>query len=120
MNGNTRRVAIYVLLALGALILSSTESMAQKRPGSIREFLLQYKGKEIQILDKTGGVEQFASTESNKAYTLVLNDVLSDHIIVTRATESDKRTFLYPISVIRRIIFMYDDRPYQKILLEMY
>ncbi len=120
MNGYTRRTALYILLALGALILGTADSMAQKRPGSIREFLLQYKGREIQILDKTGGTEQFTSAESNKTYTLTLNDVLSDHIIVTRNTDTDKRTFLYPISVIRRIIYMYDDRPYQKILLEMY
>jgi hypothetical protein len=93
---------------------------AQRRPPSLREFLSQYKGKEIQISDKTGGTEQYTTGDPSKAYTLTLNDVLADYIVVTRETATDKRTFVYPMSVIRRIIYLYDGKPYDKILLEMY
>jgi hypothetical protein len=110
-------------LAVAALALSVCplhQATAQKRPPSFREFLLQYKGKEIQISDKTGGTEQFTAGDPSKAYTLTLNDVLTDYIIVSRTTSTDKRTFVYPISVIRRVIYMFDGRPFDKILLEMY
>jgi hypothetical protein len=110
-------------LVLAALILSPCthqQAQAQKRPPSLREFLLQYKGKEIQISDKTGGNEQFTAGDPAKAYTLTLNDVLNDYIVVSRTTTTDKRSFVYPISVIRRVIFMFDGKPFDKILLEMY
>jgi len=109
------------LLAFVLVVLIPTgEAAAQKRPPSIREFLLQYRGKEVQIVDKTGGAEQFIAGDPSKSYTLTLNDVLNDYIVVSRATQTDKRTFVYPIAIIRRIIFQFDGKPYDKILLEMY
>jgi hypothetical protein len=102
------------------LLAPGSECEAQKRPVQLREFLLQYRGKEVQIVDKTGGAEQFTSGDPTKAYSLTLNDVESDYIVVSRNTATDKRTFIYPISVIRRIIYQYDGKPYDKILLEMY
>lgn len=115
----------HALLIAGAILcllclIPSGNALSQKRPPSVREFLAQYKGKEIQILDKTGGTEQFAGGDPTKSYTLTLNDVQNDYIVVTRSTSTDKRTFIYPLSVIRRIIFQFDGRPYEKILLEMY
>ena len=109
---------------LGALALlllfPGSECAAQKRPAQLRDFLLQYRGKEVQILDKTGGTEQFTTGDPTKAYTLTLNDVESDYIVVSRSTTTDKRTFIYPLAVIRRIIYQYDGKPYDRILLELY
>jgi hypothetical protein len=102
------------------LVITGSDSAAQKRPAQLREFLLQYRGKEVQIIDKTGGTEQFTAGDPAKAYTLTLNDVESDYIVVTRGTATDKRTFIYPLTVIRRIIYQYDGKPYDRILLEMY
>ena len=109
-------------------LMPGSECAAQKRPGQLRDFLLQFKGKEIQIIDNTGGTEQYASggTEQyasgdpSKAYTLTLNEVESDYFVVSRNTATDKRTFIYPMSVIRRIIYKFDSKPYDRILLEMY
>ena len=110
-----------LLIAFALIILvPAGEATAQKRPPSLREFLLQYKGKEVQIVDKTGGAEQFVAGDPSKSYTLTLNDVLNDYIVVTRNTVTDKRSFVYPMSIIRRIIFQFDGKPYDKILLEMY
>jgi hypothetical protein len=86
----------------------------------MKDFLLQYKGRDIQIMDKTGGSEQFVGGDPNKTYVLTLVDVQNDHIVVARNTPTDRRMFVYPISVIRRIIFAYDGKPYQMILVEMY
>lgn len=97
-----------------------SECAAQKRPGQLRDFLLQFKGKEIQIIDNTGGTEQYASGDPSKSYTLTLNEVESDYFVVSRNTATDKRTFIYPMSVIRRIIYKFDSKPYDRILLEMY
>ena len=110
------------LLGLLSFLFLATvsECAAQKRPAQLLEFLLQYRGKEVQIVDKTGGTEQFTSGDPTKAYTLVLNEVESDYIVVSRNTATDKRTFIYPLSVIRRVIYQYDGKPYERILLEMY
>jgi hypothetical protein len=102
------------------LLVPVSECAAQKHPAQLREFLLQYKGKDVQIIDKTGGTEQFTAGDPAKAYTLTLNDVESDYIVVSRNTATDKRTFVYPLTVIRRIIYQFDSKPYEKILLEMY
>lgn len=120
-----RMLRVFPALVLqGAFVLlflvPGADCAAQKHPTQLRDFLLQYKGREIQIVDKTGGTEQFNSGDPTKTYTLLLNDVESDYIIVTRNTSTDKRTFVYPISVIRRIIYEFDGKPYDRILLEMY
>jgi len=115
------RCSAAALVAFTWLVLNpSGEAFAQKHPPSFRDFLQQYRGKEIQISDNTGGTEQFTTGDPAKAYTLTLNDVQNDYIVVTRSTPTDKRTFIYPISVIRRVIYLFDGKPYEKILLEMY
>jgi hypothetical protein len=110
------------LLAAGTLFVlsSGSDAFAQKRPPTIHEFLLQYKGREVQIIDRTGGVEQFTAGDPTKTYTLLLVDVLDDYFVVARDTSTDKRSFVYPISVIRRIIYQFAGKPYDKILLELY
>jgi len=111
--------AVSVLL-LALLSMSAGDALAQRRPAAFRDFLLQYKGREVLMMDKTGGVEQFTSGEASKAYTVFLNDVLEDYFVISRQTDNDKRTFAYPMSTIRRIIYLYDGKPYQKIVIEMY
>jgi hypothetical protein len=118
-------VRLFLALALtGAfallLLFPGSECAAQRRPGQLRDFLLQFKGKEVQIIDNTGGTEQFSSGDPSMSYTLTLNEVESDYVVVSRNTATDKRTFIYPLTVIRRIIYKYDGKPYDKILLEMY
>ena len=102
------------------LLIPGSECAAQKRPAQLRDFLLQYRGKEVQIIDNTGGTEQFASGDPSRTYTLTLNEVESDYIVVSRNTSTDKRTFIYPLTIIRRIIYKYEGKPYDRILLEMY
>ncbi len=117
---NLKRVPLLWLLVVGGMLPGSADAIAQKRPPTLKDFLLQYKGKEIQIMDRTGGTEQFVAGDPTKTYVLTLVEVQEDYIIVSRNTTSDKRVFVYPISVIRRIIFAYDWKPYQMILLELY
>lgn len=114
------RSLVSLLLLPLLLTLAVAEGVAQRRPATLRDFLLQYKGKEVQIMDRTGGTEQFVAGDPTKTYVLTLVDVQTDYIVAARNTASDKRDFVYPISVIRRIIFAYDWKPYQMILIEMY
>jgi hypothetical protein len=114
------RIITLAILCATWLAVAPSPASAQKRPATMREFLLQYRGKEINIVDRTGGNEQFVSGNAAKAYVLILVDVGTDHFIVSRDSATDKRTFLYPISLIRRIIYLYDGKPYDRIVLEMY
>ena len=111
----------FLILSLAALLVAvAPQALAQRRPPTMREFLSQYRGREVLIMDKTGGVEQFVGGEAAKAYTVVLVDVQSDYMVVSRDAENDRRSFVYPLSIIRRIIFAFDNKPYQKIVIEMY
>jgi hypothetical protein len=107
----THRLSILAAVLVGLAELSNPADLAgqTRRPPTLREFLLQYKGREVLIIDKTTGVEQF-----------VAGDPQSDYMVVTRNTEQDKRSFVYPLSVIRRIIYLFDGKPYDKIVIEMY
>jgi hypothetical protein len=122
MRNHPTHHGVRLVLLAAVLCACSVLSMAQQRgnPATLHEFLNQFKGKEVLIIDKTGGQEQFTSGESSKAYLLTLRDVQVDYIVVSRNIESDKRTFIYPLSVIRRIIYQYDNKPYQQIVIEMY
>lgn len=115
------RHSVLPIVLLAALFTPfSQASFAQQTPPTIRQFLIQHVGQEVLMMDRTGGVEQFVGGEAAKAYTLVLESVMDDYIVVRRATQTDKRYFMYPLSVIRRIIFAYAGKPYKKIVLEMY
>lgn len=120
MHNQQHRAGWIVLGILCACTLVGSEAAAQKKPPSLREFLLQYKGRDVLMMDKTGGVEQFTGGEAAKAYTVRMDDVLQDYFVVTRDSDTDKRSFVYPMSVLRRVIYLYDGKPYQKIVLEMY
>ncbi len=117
----TRAVCPLLLILASVLLLVGPNTLlAQKKSSTLREFLLQYKGKDVLVMDKTGGIDQFTSGDASKSYTVMLVDVLNDYIVVSRDSDTDKRTFAYPLSIIRRVIFLYDGKPYQKIVLEMY
>ena len=120
MTGVLARWPVFVATLTLVLFSLSGEALAQKHPPTLREFRLQYKGREVQIVDKTGWAEQFATCDPSKTYTLFLNDVQNDYIVVSRGTQTDKRTFIYPVAIIRRVIFQFDGKPYDKILIEMY
>jgi hypothetical protein len=118
----THRLSILAAVLVGLAELSNPADLAgqTRRPPTLREFLLQYKGREVLIIDKTTGVEQFVAGDPSKAYSVTLVDLQSDYMVVTRNTEQDKRSFVYPLSVIRRIIYLFDGKPYDKIVIEMY
>lgn len=117
LSRNVVRLGVMLLLACAP---GAGEALAQRTPPSLREFLLQYRGREILMMDNTGGVEQFTGGEAEKSYAVRLDDVLIDYFVVTRDSDTDKRSFVYPMSVIKRVIYLYDGKPYQKIVIEMY
>jgi hypothetical protein len=115
-----RRSVLFIVLLAAVISFLAETSFAQQTPSTLRLFLLDHVGEDILMMDRTGGVEQFVGGEASKAYTLVLESVKDDYIVVRRTTQTDKRSFIYPMSVIRRVIFAYDRKPYKKIVLEMY
>ena len=109
------------VLAIAAMVgiiflLPSSQVWSQKGPTTLREFLARYTGKEILLLDKTSNTIQFAEPDSAHLYVVVLDEIRDDAMIVHRATESDKRTFSYPIADIRRITYLFNKRPYRRIV----
>ncbi|MGB2959264.1 MAG: hypothetical protein WBD30_10290 [Bacteroidota bacterium] len=117
---SARRSVLPIILLAALLSLLGETSIAQQTPSNLHLFLLEHVGQEVLMMDRTGGGEQFVGGEASKAYAVILDSVKDDYIVVRRATQSDKRSFIYPMSVIRRIIFAYDRKPYKKIVLEMY
>jgi SpoU rRNA methylase family enzyme len=110
--------ALFLLMPF--LMLTPVGSSAQSGPASFREFLAQYTGKEILLIDKIAENIEFFDKDSTTKYIFVLDEVVDDMIVIHRSTASDKRSMVFPIEDIRRITFLFGGRPYQRIVIETY
>jgi len=110
---------VFALFVIAALF-PPPSTLAQTRPPEFREFLSQYTGKEILLIDMSSDSLQFFDADSTQRFVVVLDKVGNDLLIVHRGTGSDKRSFAYPIADIRRITYLFGGRPYRRIVVEMF
>jgi hypothetical protein len=113
-------VRLFAGLLLIALLVFHGEGRAQESPSRHRATLLRYVGQEVLVVDTTGGIPQFQSTDALQLFRLTLDAVRRDYIMVSRNTEGDKRTFIYPLVRIRRVTTASAGVPLRPILIEMY
>jgi hypothetical protein len=102
------------------LLAVSTRGAAQQAPATIREFLSGYRGREILLLDKTANALQFADSDSTSRYVVVLDEVDTDTFVVHRGSSDHRNSYTYSLAAIRRITYLFDGRPYRRILVESY
>ena len=107
-------IALCLLLALAG----STRAAAQQAPASLRDFLSQYRGREILLLDKTSGTIQFDDPDSTIRFVVVLDNVDDDTFVIHRGPRGN--SCAYSLAAIRRITFLFNGRPYPRILVESY
>lgn len=113
-----RRTALFlILLAAGPL---RPAAVAQKKPADFRSFLSQYTGREILLITISSDSLQFVDADSTQRFVVVLDEIGNDVLLVHRATGTDRRSFAYPISEIRRITYLFGGRPYKRIVVEMF
>jgi hypothetical protein len=93
---------------------------AQESSEDQRSVLSAYTGQQVLVVDTTSGTEQFHHQDALLLYRVTLQEVNRDYIIVTRNVEGDKRSFLYPLSVVRRVVTRMNGRPMRPIVIEMY
>jgi hypothetical protein len=113
-----RRTAFVLFLFAAGLSLPA--GLAQNRPPEFRDFLSQYTGKEILLINISSDSLQFFDADSTQRFVVVLDQVGNDVLIVHRSTGTDKRSFAYPIADIRRITYLFGGRSYRRIVVEMY
>ena len=111
---------LILLVCIFSAGLSPQNARGQNRPAQFREFLSQYAGKEILLINMSSDSLQFADADSTTQYVVVLDQVGSDLMIVHRSTGADKRSFTYPLADIRRITYLFGGRPYKRIVVEMF
>ena len=114
---------LQILFCLGlstCLLLISGHLEAQSTSQIQRELLSSYMGQEVLVVDTTSGTEQFHHQDALLLYKVTLDDVRRDYIIVTRDIEGDKRSFLYPLSLVKRVVTKMNGRPLRPIVIEMY
>jgi hypothetical protein len=109
-----------LLLLAAAILLASTPAESQVGQLAMMDTLSAYVGQEVLVVDTTSGQEQFHHSDATLVYRLTLRDVRSEFILVSRNVEADKRYFLYPLRVVRRITTIMNGRPVRPIVLEMY
>lgn len=111
-------------LAFGLVLLASAGfapgASAQGVPSRYRAALLPFVGQEVLVVDTTSGTTQFHHDDALLVYRLTLNAVQKDYIIVSRNVEGDKRAFVYPLSVIRRVTTARGGVPLRPIVIELY
>lgn len=128
---NNRREACFgpaspvrlTLLAGAAIILFAAASpltLAQPKPlpPTFEEFLQQYVGKEILLLDGSPDLEQTDEADSMQRYVAVLESVSEQGIVVRRNKANDKRSLSYSLANIHRITYLFNARRYRRIVVE--
>ena len=110
------RFCILLLLLIGG----ERSAVAQKLPGTFREFLAQQSGKEILLVTMLGDSLQYDGADSTERYVVVLDGVTGDFFTVHRTTQGDRRSFVFPIADIRRITYLWGGRPYRRVLVETF
>jgi hypothetical protein len=106
--------------AVLGLLLAFPFARARTDDGDIQRTLSAYVGQEVLVIDTTSGAEQFQDPDATLLYRVTLTDVQSDYFVVTRNVEGDKRSFVYPLAMVRRIITRRDGKPLHPIVLELY
>lgn len=110
-----RRGGILLLILGIPLLLQGQEGQERKRKA-----LLEFVGQEVLVVDSTSGERQFLHQDARLLYRVTLVAVMQDHLVVAREIEGDKRAFVYPLSVIRRLVTKSDNRPLRPIVIEMF
>ena len=118
VEGGTRRVSLFWALLLFAVSAAPHHAAARGNPATMREFLSRFAGKEILIVNLLEENLQFDDADSLTRYVVVLDSVASEHMTVHRAAGSDRRSFEYPLAEIRRITYLFDGKPYPRIVIE--
>ena len=120
MTKNLTSHNLFCLCLFAFLLLIPAGLKAQSSTQIQRELLAGYTGQQVLVVDTTSGTEQFHHQDALLLYRVTLVDVRGDYIIVTRDVEGDKRSFLYPLSVVRRVVTKMNGRPLRPIVIEMY
>jgi hypothetical protein len=107
----------FLLLATGFL---RPNARAQNHPHQFREFLSQYTGREILLINMSSDSLQFFDADSTQRFVVVLDEVGSDVLILHRANGADTRSFAYPIADIRRVTYLFGGRRYRRIVVETF
>lgn len=108
-----------VFLLLSA-VTPAMHAIAQQKAPTVRDFLSQYLGREVLLLDKTSNELQFDDPDSTTRFVVVLDNVGDDTFIVHRGTPAHETSFQYSLSKIRRITYLFDGRPYKRIVIESF
>jgi hypothetical protein len=109
-----------LLIAPLLLLLVPALLAGQGRRGTNREVLAGYVGQEVLLVDTTSGEKQFLHDDANVAYRVRLVAVMEDHLVVMREAEGDRRAFIYPLSLVRRLVTMTEGKSLRPIVIEMY
>ena len=98
-------------LILLAVLLLPTGVAGQERRSNERQTLIPYVGQEVLVVDTTLGERQFVNDDASLTYRVTLVAVMDDHLVVKRDVEGDKRSFVYPLAVIRRVLTAAEGKP---------
>jgi hypothetical protein len=107
-----------MLLLLLLPLAASTPVAAQQGPATFRAFLSQYRGKEILLLDRKSELLRFDDADSSSKFVVVLDEVDEDSFIVHRGPPEHVNSSTYSLASIRRVTYLYNGRPYKRILVE--
>ena len=116
----TKRVFIIAGLAIALGGSSPLIFEAHAQTSAQRAALLPFVGQEVLVVDTTSGTAQYQHDDALLAYRVKLDAVRQDYIIVSRNVEGDKRAFVYPLSLIRRIRTDADGHPLRPIVIDLY
>jgi hypothetical protein len=107
-------MALILLAGAPPRLLAQTNPL----PSTFQEFLHQYVGKEILLLDGSSDLGQSDEADSMMRFVAVLESVSEQGIVVRRNLSGDKRSLSYSLANIRRITYLFNGRRYRRIVVE--
>jgi hypothetical protein len=114
------RVALVVAgVIVGACVSPPSHAQETADPATFSEFLQQYVGKEVLLVDKASDMGQTDAPDSLDRYVALLESVTEQGILVRRSLESDKRSLAYAFTDIRRVTYLFNGRRYRRIVIEI-
>ena len=110
------------LLAAGSVacggVWSPTYGQTTSTPPTFSEFLQQFVGQELLVVDRAVDMGQTEAPDSLDRYLALLESVNEQGIVIRRNLPTDKRTLLYTFADIRRVTYLFAGKRYPRIVIE--
>ena len=106
------------VVVAGLGVWSPAYGQTAATPPTFSEFLQQFVGQELLVVDRSVDMGQTEAPDSLDRYLALLESVNERGIVIRRNLQDDKRTLMYTFADIRRVTYLFAGKRYPRIVIE--